>query len=309
MDNQDRAHANYPHYAEDRRRNVLPSISSRHHYEPDIINDQRRTRQSALDSPDYAHSDAIVHTAYDPVHDAYDLPRISSANVGQTSGAYVTQTYPRAERIAAYNYSVSGRFDNLEATTPALPPMRDYQHEHRFHGPGHELEAPSYRSSTHVHSPGQSLHPFRVQAMPHTVPTSPSPTQTTAHGVRADDTSAPYTTLPPLSIPAAGPSSAEGKSAQKRIVMACHQCRGRKIRCDASRPACANCVRRHEECNYDAKPKRRGPDKVPGSRMRSCKSRKQAMDDESPSSPSGTFHTESSTAFFSSSPHLPSPGA
>lgn len=36
---------------------------------------------------------------------------------------------------------------------------------------------------------------------------------------------------------------------------------------------CNNCVRRNNECVYDAQPRRRGPDKRPGTRQRSCKKR------------------------------------
>ncbi|KAJ7048334.1 hypothetical protein C8F01DRAFT_1192069 [Mycena amicta] len=57
------------------------------------------------------------------------------------------------------------------------------------------------------------------------------------------------------------------------VVIACRPCRGRKIRCDSTRPSCANCLRRKSECIYDAAPKRRGPDKRPGTRQRSCKKR------------------------------------
>lgn len=49
--------------------------------------------------------------------------------------------------------------------------------------------------------------------------------------------------------------------------------RARKIRCDSTRPSCNNCVRRQNDCEYDAVPKRRGPDKRPGTRQRSCKKR------------------------------------
>ena len=53
--------------------------------------------------------------------------------------------------------------------------------------------------------------------------------------------------------------------------------RSRKIRCDGAKPVCHNCTRRSSstvegippDCNYDAAPKRRGPDKVPGARQRS----------------------------------------
>nr|VWP02472.1 Zn(2)-C6 fungal-type domain-containing protein [Ganoderma boninense] len=57
------------------------------------------------------------------------------------------------------------------------------------------------------------------------------------------------------------------------VVIACRQCRARKIRCDSTRPFCHNCLRRNNECEYDAVPKRRGPDKRPGTRQRSCKKR------------------------------------
>ena len=60
--------------------------------------------------------------------------------------------------------------------------------------------------------------------------------------------------------------------------------RARKIRCDSTRPVCNNCVRRSNECQYDAVPKRRGPDKRPGTRQRSCK--KRPSDGSAPPPPS-----------------------
>ena len=58
--------------------------------------------------------------------------------------------------------------------------------------------------------------------------------------------------------------------------------RARKIRCDSTRPGCDNCARRSSQCEYDAVPKRRGPDKRPGTRRRSCKKRP-AEGEETPS--------------------------
>ncbi|KIM31556.1 hypothetical protein M408DRAFT_21575 [Serendipita vermifera MAFF 305830] len=46
-------------------------------------------------------------------------------------------------------------------------------------------------------------------------------------------------------------------------VIACRQCRLRKVRCDSNRPTCKNCTRRSDACQYDPAPKRRGPDKRP----------------------------------------------
>ncbi|KAJ7252059.1 hypothetical protein C8J57DRAFT_1352098 [Mycena rebaudengoi] len=54
-------------------------------------------------------------------------------------------------------------------------------------------------------------------------------------------------------------------------VIACRQCRSRKIRCDSTRPHCSNCARRADHCEYDPAPKRRGPDKQPGTRRRRSK--------------------------------------
>ncbi|KAF7768132.1 transcriptional regulator family: Fungal Specific TF [Agaricus bisporus var. burnettii] len=66
------------------------------------------------------------------------------------------------------------------------------------------------------------------------------------------------------------PPTTQGKP-RARVYVACVQCRTRKIRCDGAKPVCHNCGRRtsgDNECDYDAVPKRRGPDKAPGARQR-----------------------------------------
>ncbi|CED82471.1 Zn(2)-C6 fungal-type DNA-binding domain [Phaffia rhodozyma] len=47
----------------------------------------------------------------------------------------------------------------------------------------------------------------------------------------------------------------------KKVSLACHFCRGRKLRCDATRPTCAHCVKRGLSCTYDSVIRRRGPGK------------------------------------------------
>ncbi|KAF8965647.1 hypothetical protein BDZ97DRAFT_1811637 [Flammula alnicola] len=86
----------------------------------------------------------------------------------------------------------------------------------------------------------------------------------------------------------ASTSPRESRKEISSVVIACRQCllteyspvnclpypvlsRSRKIRCDSTRPVCNNCVRRSNECEYDLVPKRRGPDKRPGTRQRSLK--------------------------------------
>jgi len=46
-----------------------------------------------------------------------------------------------------------------------------------------------------------------------------------------------------------------------------------KICCDSTRPVCDYCSCRSHDCKYDEKPRRRVPDKRPGTRQRSCKKR------------------------------------
>ncbi|KAF8878849.1 hypothetical protein BD779DRAFT_1553503 [Infundibulicybe gibba] len=75
------------------------------------------------------------------------------------------------------------------------------------------------------------------------------------------------------SVSAVASGSRESRKEISTVVIACRNCRSRKIRCDSTRPKCNNCVRRNNECEYDAAPKRRGPDKRPGTRQRSCKKR------------------------------------
>ncbi|KAJ7897831.1 hypothetical protein B0H13DRAFT_2032511 [Mycena leptocephala] len=87
----------------------------------------------------------------------------------------------------------------------------------------------------------------------------------------------PYRPSPPntrtnnsSSSPLVDTPSRRGASKEiSTVVIACRPCRGRKIRCDSNRPSCNNCVRRKNECIYDTAPKRRGPDKRPGTRQRS----------------------------------------
>ncbi|PSS38007.1 hypothetical protein PHLCEN_2v147 [Hermanssonia centrifuga] len=95
----------------------------------------------------------------------------------------------------------------------------------------------------------------------------------------------PLRTSPSANGSASGSNAATARPPRREastVVIACRQCRSRKIRCDSTRPVCNNCSRRSNECVYDAVPKRRGPDKRPGTRQRSCKKR------PSETEPSGT---------------------
>ncbi|KAH7906016.1 hypothetical protein BJ138DRAFT_681021 [Hygrophoropsis aurantiaca] len=68
------------------------------------------------------------------------------------------------------------------------------------------------------------------------------------------------------------PTSADGSRASKvprKIEVACDFCRGRKLRCDGTKPCCLNCSTRSQECKYEMTVRRRGPGKAPkGSRSK-----------------------------------------
>ncbi|EIW55382.1 uncharacterized protein TRAVEDRAFT_173096 [Trametes versicolor FP-101664 SS1] len=87
-------------------------------------------------------------------------------------------------------------------------------------------------------------------------------------GERSDDLrSSPRAT--PTAIAPEQPLTARGKP-RERVYLACEQCRARKMRCDGTKPACDNCTRRKRPtggpCTYDEAPRRRGKDRMPGSR-------------------------------------------
>ncbi|KAG8971736.1 hypothetical protein FRC05_010803 [Tulasnella sp. 425] len=45
----------------------------------------------------------------------------------------------------------------------------------------------------------------------------------------------------------------------KKVEMACHFCRGRKLKCDGIQPRCQHCSRRGQICTWDSHVRRRGP--------------------------------------------------
>ncbi|KAL4250671.1 hypothetical protein ABKN59_005386 [Abortiporus biennis] len=137
-----------------------------------------------------------------------------------------------------------------------------------LHGPENAIYASIPRSNqviashatpspTTSHSPPNISHPLPVGNDP-----SPSPPRYVNR--RREK--------PRIELAPDQPLTTQGKP-RTRVYVACVQCRSRKIRCDGAKPVCHNCSRRSSnggppECTYDAAPKRRGPDRVPGARQR-----------------------------------------
>ncbi|KAI0057819.1 hypothetical protein BV25DRAFT_1830736 [Artomyces pyxidatus] len=53
-------------------------------------------------------------------------------------------------------------------------------------------------------------------------------------------------------------SSKSNRQRAKKITVACNFCRSRKLKCDGGRPACHQCLKRSNPCDYMAPQKRRG---------------------------------------------------
>ncbi|EIN11157.1 hypothetical protein PUNSTDRAFT_118688 [Punctularia strigosozonata HHB-11173 SS5] len=140
-------------------------------------------------------------------------------------------------------------------------------------------------SSPLSYSPSSSRPVTANDATGNISPTTGSPVSPHSTRPRSDTVSSTTTTTTaanaaPADTTAAGLSGGKLRREASTTVIACRQCRARKIRCDSTRPVCNNCVRRCNECQYDAVPKRRGPDKVPGTRRRRPKKRDKGDKDQ-----------------------------
>jgi len=104
-------------------------------------------------------------------------------------------------------------------------------------------------------------------------------------------------------------------SATHGLINLSDDSRNRKLKCDGERPSCRRCARRKSACVYDPEPKRRGPDKTPGSRSRVLYLRSKAraasnlptaddlLEDEDAGAPGGAGASTSSRQQKISVPH------
>ncbi|KAH9993709.1 hypothetical protein BJV74DRAFT_770667 [Russula compacta] len=90
----------------------------------------------------------------------------------------------------------------------------------------------------------------------------------------SNQTRTPRKGKPRINLAPDQPPTTQGRP-RARVFVACVQCRARKIRCDGAKPVCYHCSQRggNEQCSYDALPKRRGPDRIQGARIRGTESK------------------------------------
>ncbi|EJD03209.1 uncharacterized protein FOMMEDRAFT_168239 [Fomitiporia mediterranea MF3/22] len=211
---------------------------------------------------------------------------VTHTNAGNGLPAYVSLPYSHAQNELQYpNYLHSGHSHVFENERRYIPREDEglLQSNPAVFPPGR-------------HPGNKSLEMPRPLTIPSLLPSNPMPMNNRMIGrVDADSThvaefrpgmhqqeiTSPLsstTTEAPLSarspvVETSGSTHPPSRREPSLVVIACRQCRARKIRCDSTRPSCNNCIRRQNECQYDAVPKRRGPDKRPGTRQRSCKKR------------------------------------
>uniref|UniRef100_A0A0W0G457 Zn(2)-C6 fungal-type domain-containing protein n=1 Tax=Moniliophthora roreri TaxID=221103 RepID=A0A0W0G457_MONRR len=194
-----------------------------------------------LHSP-FVYSSSLIHPQQPPLIDTtLEVPSAQS------------DAFPSAFAIQPRNHSGMDYFPNSPANS-------------RFPVSNQSVET-GYFKYTERRLPGRPPHdPTTYTRLNTTMSTIPIEAAQRPPPVPSVERSESSTTHPPNNRP-------RDRREISTVVIACRQCRGRKIRCDSTRPVCNNCVRRSNECEYDAVPKRRGPDKRPGTRQRSCKKR------------------------------------
>ncbi|KAF7314282.1 GTP binding protein [Mycena kentingensis (nom. inval.)] len=191
-----------------------------------------------------------------------------------------------------------GSRDRVALPPLHLPPGGDWQgYTSRPGGEGEDL--PSLHSALQLHSPTTSTDPRddpeRPQAVRRSLPDDfdQNPRQA------------------PRSVADESDHSARQVPMQRKILVACDFCRGRKLRCDGGRPICSNCNQRNQPCSYREAPKRRGPGKAAkGSRAKKAKkggesSRRPGTPPSPASSDVPSYSTSVPFNFKSQSPLLP----
>ncbi|KAH9854643.1 hypothetical protein C2E23DRAFT_726170 [Lenzites betulinus] len=85
----------------------------------------------------------------------------------------------------------------------------------------------------------------------------PAPRAAVALNGTGELPSAPIVTMHELPEKTATTSARSQRQRAKKITVACNFCRSRKLKCDGGRPACTQCSKRSNACDYTASNKRR----------------------------------------------------
>ncbi|KAK8869550.1 hypothetical protein IAR55_000117 [Kwoniella newhampshirensis] len=92
-----------------------------------------------------------------------------------------------------------------------------------------------------------------------------------------------------------GGDDGNGGKRGKKLALACHFCRRRKLKCDGIRPKCDNCTKRNETCTWDDNVRRRGPGRATKERREKAAREAIAAGLTNSNSLGASFPTSSST--------------
>ncbi|KAH7906015.1 hypothetical protein BJ138DRAFT_1016865 [Hygrophoropsis aurantiaca] len=211
----------------------------------------------ALVSPDcYSHSDGVVRvplSRHELVHRYTPSPH-SPPKLVQ---GWFTRNY-RWGSMDVLDPAHSDFLPLRAAIFHHMPTLQKYTREYLF-----EKFRSDYLAQHHLPNQQQHslLHPQAQGLVPRTQLLSlsrPVLSIETAPSNRHPSLSAPpadlraiAVTRPPLDPPAKSSSSGRSsKQRTKKITVACNFCRSRKLKCDGGRPACSQCVKRSNPCDY-----------------------------------------------------------
>ncbi|RDB17826.1 Cell division control protein 11 [Hypsizygus marmoreus] len=230
----------------------------------------------ALISPDmYSHSDGVARlmpSRHELVQQYTPSPHYSSP-VSKISRGKFTRNYrwgfldvldPNHSDFLALRAAIFHHMETLQKYT------REYLFD-KFRTEYHRQQRPVHHSVQH-HLPqsmaqiGSLSHGSRpilaIDTAPHQAihrhPSLPAPRDILGGDIRPSQVSRPMPDSMAPSASGRGASSRSTKQRTKKITVACNFCRSRKLKCDGGRPACGQCVKRSNPCDYMPQNKRRG---------------------------------------------------
>ncbi|KAF8798962.1 GTP binding protein [Phlegmacium glaucopus] len=227
----------------------------------------------ALISPDmYSHSDGVSRRP---------LPRHELVQQYAPSTHYTLPSQlPRGKFVRSYRWGILDVLDPSHSDFWALrnaifhhmETLQRYTREYlfqKFRADYNHHQRPSSRHSiahlSHI-GPIHSSRPIlAIDTAPHP-PTHrhpiPVPRDVYTGDVRNTPANRPMSDPAPPSnhgrTPAPIGFSGVNKQRTKKITVACNFCRSRKLKCDGGRPACSQCLKRSNPCDYMPQNKRRG---------------------------------------------------
>ncbi|KAJ3777956.1 hypothetical protein FB446DRAFT_715701 [Lentinula raphanica] len=253
---------NHPRLQGDNHILSNPGVASTN---PSLLNFNPTTNNMQIHGEFYSHPQIEVHNKH-----SYPYPSHYSSSSGDFSPVTPT-VYAEHSSQQTFDPQINHRTDAAPHTESLI------------------LGSQESPTSTTSIFPGHADYSLGIEPVPYASEYSPS-TSSLSHSwlPTVDHTSAtvqspkrkPRRERPRIALAPDQPPTTQGKP-RARVYVACIQCRNRKIRCDGVKPICYNCGRKSgggTDCNYDAAPRRRGPDKTPGARQRIARELRQEIE-------------------------------